>query len=271
MNFLSPAEKVVAEYVLQNPKTVVTLTTKQLALACSSSEATIIRFCKRIGINSFKDLKIEIAKEMNLEENTETLFDSPLQFEDSLETVVNKVATKSIQAITNTTKLLSLEMLEKAIEMLYASKRVFLYGAGGSSIVVQDFTQKLLRINVQAFQSNDIHVQMMMAANMNKEDVLFLVSTSGKTKEILQLISVAKEKETRTILLTQLNKSPARSSADIILDISAEEQNVRIGTMTARIAQLAVIDSLFIGLCMKKGHKIYERIIDTHQTVQRIK
>ncbi|RDI41395.1 RpiR family transcriptional regulator [Falsibacillus pallidus] len=270
MNNYSPAEQTVAYYVLEHPEDVLSMTTKQLAAECQSSEATIIRFCKRIGINSFKGLKIELAKEISLEGNQDEMNASPLQFEDDLETVISKVTTKTIQALNNTKSLVSVEQLDRAVKAMHEGERIYVYGAGGSSLVANDLTQKLLRIDFPAFQSNDIHVQMMMAANMTERDILFVVSTSGKTREILQLLSTAKEKGATTILLTQYGKSPARRMSDVVLTISDEEHNIRIGTMTARIAQLAVIDVLFIALCTKRGSKVYKKIIDTHQAVQRM-
>lgn len=272
LKHFTPAEKKVALYIIKHPENVLDMTTKQLAAASKGSEAAIIRFCKRIGINSFKGLKIEIAKEMSFERKDWTKeVHAPLQFEDDLETILSKVNQKTIDALNKTEKLLSLEEFEKAITMLNQANKLLIYGAGGSSLVAQDLTQKLLRIDMPVFQSSDIHLQMVMAANMTKKDALFVVSTSGKTREVIKLLSVAKEKGAPTILLTQYGRSPAQRLSDICLNISDEEQNIRIGTMTARIAQLAVIDALFIGLCMKKGNKVFERIIDTHQAIQRIK
>lgn len=269
MRNCTPAEQAVADYILDHPEGILVMTTKQLALASGTSEAAIIRFCKRIGINSFKGLKIEIAKEINVEKDAH--IDSPLSFDDDLQTVMSKVITKTIQALNNTEKLFSFPALEQAVQALHESNRIYLYGAGGSYVVAHDFSQKLLRINLQAFQSADIHMQTMMVANITPNDVLFVVSTSGKTTEILQLLTEAKNKGAKTILLTQHGRSPAKKLADIVLTISEEEQKVRIGTMSARIAQLAVIDALFIALCMKMGNGVYDRIINTHQAVQRMK
>lgn len=271
MEFFTPSEEAVAQYVLEFPEKVMEMTTKQLAQACGSSEAAIIRFCKRIGINSFSGLKIELAKNSTTDEVQGPEIDSFLQLEDDLETVFNKVLVNTFQALRNTEKLFSIESLEQAANALHRAKRVYLYGAGGSAVVADDFTQKLLRLNFLAFQASDIHVQLMMAANLTKEDVLFLVSTSGHTKEILTLMNVAQEKGATIILLTQHGKSPARKLADIILTISREEHNIRIGTMTARIAQLMIIDALFVALCMKRGSGVYEQIIHTHQIVRRMK
>ncbi|MCP3740041.1 MurR/RpiR family transcriptional regulator [Rossellomorea sp. BNER] len=271
LEYYTPSEILVAEYVLKFPDKVIEMTTKQLALAAGSSEAAIIRFCKRIGINSFSGLKIELAKGVNMEEVYGRVLNSPLHFKDNLETVLNKVMVNTFQALNNTEKLISLTEIEKAVESLHNAERVYLYGAGGSAVVVEDFTQKLLRVNFLAFQASDIHVQMMMSANLTSKDVLFVVSTSGHTKEVIKLMTVAREKGATIILLTQHGKSPARKLADITLTISEEEHNLRIGTMTARIAQLVVIDCLFVSLCMKKGHGVYEQIINTHQVVQRMK
>lgn len=270
MKYFSKSERLVAEYILNEPQKVVNFTTKELSEKCNTSEAAVIRFCKRIGIHSFKDFKIALAKEINLEKH-EFIYDTPIKFNDNIGEVVNKVITKSIKALQTTSQLLSTQQLEEAIAILHGAKRIYLYGAGGSSIVAQDLTLKLLRINRLAFHHPDIHVQMTNAANMDEQDVLFVVSTSGATKEVIQLIEIAKEKNTKTILLTQQKNSLARRKADIILDISIEEENIRVGTMSARIAELAVVDTIFIGLCIKLGDTFYNHIFNTHHAVSRFK
>ena len=110
---------------------------------------------------------------------------------------------------------------------------------------------------------------MVMATNMTKDDVLFVVSTSGQTKEVVELMQIAKDKGAAVILLTQHGSSPASRLADILLTISVEEQHIRIGTMSARIAQLAIVDAMFIRLCIQKGNQVFERIIDTHNVIQK--
>ncbi|MBM7703927.1 MurR/RpiR family transcriptional regulator [Metabacillus iocasae] len=263
------AEKVVATFVVEHAERVTHMTTKELAHACGGSEASIIRFCKRLGIQSFKRLKIELAKELSVQ--TADIIDSPLQFQDDPSTVIQKVMFNTVQALQNTEKILSVPAFTEAVEALSKAERIYIYGVGGSAVVALDFKQKLLRINVPAFQSEDNHMQMMMVANATKKDAVFVISTSGKTKEILDVLTVARERDVRTILLTQLAPSPARRLADIVLTMSEEEQNLRIGTMTARIAQLAIIDAVFIAICSERGQGLYERIIDTHQVVQRMK
>ncbi|SDZ61229.1 DNA-binding transcriptional regulator, MurR/RpiR family, contains HTH and SIS domains [Evansella caseinilytica] len=269
MDRFTDAEKTVADYVTENAGRVTQMSTKELAAACGGSEAAIIRFCKRLGIQSFKTLKIELAKDISA--NNDMVPDSPLQFDDDASTIIQKVMFNTIQALHNTEKIVSVPSFTGAVEALSKAERVYLYGVGGSAVVAEDFKQKLLRIGVSAFQSADNHLQMMMVANAAKHDTVFLISTSGKTKEIIDVLSVAKEREVRTILLTQHAASPARRLADIVLTMSEEEQNLRIGTMTARIAQLAIIDALFIAICSTLGQGIYERIIHTHEAVQRRK
>lgn len=267
MDHYSPGESIVAQYVLTNPEAVLGMSTKQLATACHCSEAMIIRFCKKVGINSFKGLKMDLAKQLHApdQNNVEV---APLHFEDSPVTTMEKVFKKSISALQMTSQLLDLSQLEEAASAIHQADRVFLYGASGSSVVALDTQYKLLRININAFHFPDIHVQMMTTANLTKRDVFFAISTSGKTREVVDLLKAAKNRGAKTILLTQQRPSPARKHADLILTISEEEPNIRLGTMSARIAQLAVLDTLFVRLCIQKGDAIFRPIMDTHEIVQ---
>ena len=65
-------EKKIGDYIIRNPKDIVDVTVGELAVKCQVSEASISRFCKKIGLKGFHHLKISIAKELvNREDNEE--------------------------------------------------------------------------------------------------------------------------------------------------------------------------------------------------------
>ncbi|MGM9986762.1 MAG: MurR/RpiR family transcriptional regulator [Bacillaceae bacterium] len=265
----SPAEKKVATFILENPMQITQMSTKRLAYLADSSQASIIRLCKRIGIDSFKKLKVQLSLELK-NENKHQL--ETKEIVGNIQAIsLESIIQQNINALLKTQNIIDLNAIEQAISLIEKSNKICFYGASESSLVAMDAYYKLIRINENVFFSQDSHISMLYATNMKEDDVLFLISLSGKTKEVLELIEVGKKRGVKIILLTQSPKSPASKQADVVLCTSKEELNLRIATMTTRITQLTIIDLIFTEICNKKGEQAVNYIIDTHNTIQQKK
>ena len=107
---------------------------------------------------------------------------------NTINNVINNITYKSIETITQTTKLNSLENLEESIKELINAKTVYIFGVGGSALVSLDLQQKLIRINKPTVTSLDSHTQQMSSLNITKDDVAIGISYSGRSKEIIKSI-----------------------------------------------------------------------------------
>ena len=61
-NLLNPAEQRVLDQVVSRPDAVVHGTVSKVATSSRVSDATVVRFCRRAGYESFNDLKIHLAQ-----------------------------------------------------------------------------------------------------------------------------------------------------------------------------------------------------------------
>ena len=243
---LSNAEKKVADYFLSNVENVFNLPIAVLAQEAGVSKVAWVRFCKDIGFDGLKDLKKTLFAQMR--EKTDEAVAVP--FSDIRDVVNTKsliegVKQNSIQAIQDTAEMLDPDSLEKAANAIMNAKTVRIFGVGASGIVGEDLHSKLMRINKNSFFSTDPHTQLTYASNMTPQDVAVLISMSGKTKEILEVLALAKQCHAPTIALTRYSKTPLTQGSDTVLYISAPEISMRSGAMSSRLAQMMVIDALF--------------------------
>lgn len=254
---LSNAEKKVADYFLNNVENVFNLPIAELAQEAGVSKVTWVRFCKAIGFEGLKDLKRVLFAQMHkmADENTAEPF-SDIREIVSMKTLIEGIRQNSIQAIQDTASMLDPVSLEKAANGILNAKTVRIFGVGASGIVGADLHSKLMRINKYSYFSTDPHTQLTYAANMTPQDVAVLISMSGKTKEILEVLSLAKQCNTPTIALTKYSKTPLALNADTVLSVSAPEISMRSGAMSSRLAQLMVIDALFTAT----AHMDYEAV-----------
>lgn len=242
-----PTEKKAAEYILKYPDEVVNQSIQKLAEKAKVSEATIIRLSRSLKCKGFQELKLKIAYELAKLENTNSLYED-IPSDGSMKSFIQSVSQNNIQSIQNTLLVLSEEELEKAVTLISNARLIAVYGLGASAIVAQDFKQKLTRINRWCEAAFDGDTQLTISANLTKQDVAFGISYSGQSKDVFESLKVAKENGASVITLTKSGDNPVSSLADVKLHTTSLERNVRSGATSSRIAQLNVIDILFLGV-----------------------
>jgi len=246
---LAKAEQRVARVVLDNPSTVARRSITDVAEAAGTSETTVTRFCKAIGIGGYPELRIALAADTA---RTQARSDRDLGGEispaDDLRTVVGKVTYADARAVEETAEQLDIEALQRVVDAIAGAGRVDVYGVGASAFVAADLQQKLHRIGRVCFAWNDTHIMLTSAAVLGAEDVAVGISHTGATTDTVEALRTAKAHGATTVALTNFPRSPIAEVADLVLTTAARETTFRSGATASRIAQLTVVDCLFIGV-----------------------
>lgn len=241
IKLLTGSEKKVADYILENYMKVLNYTVTELAEKADVSDATVVRFCRSVGYKGFQDLKINLAQDAIVPYKH---LNNVLEKEDSPEQIVTKVFRSEIETLEETIHLLDIHELETAARAIKNAKKVVFFGTGGSSMVAHDALHKLLKIGIRCIMEEDADIQAMQSALMEPGDVAIGISHSGTNKGVLECLKNARENGAVTIGLTTYGKSPMQKMCDHVLMTSTKETVFKSESVTARIAQLAVIDSL---------------------------
>ncbi|WP_258946912.1 MurR/RpiR family transcriptional regulator [Lentzea californiensis] len=246
---LARAEQRVAKVVLENPGTVAHRSITEVAEQAGTSETTVTRFCKAIGVGGYPELRIALAADTaRSQARANHDMGGDIGPGDDLKQVVGKVAFADARAVEETAEQLDVESLEKVVQAVAGARRVDVYGFGASAFVAFDMQQKLHRIGLTCFAWNDTHIALTSAAVLTPADVAVGISHTGSTAETVEALRVARETGATTVALTNFPRSPITEIADHVLTTAARETTFRSGAMASRIAQLTVIDCLFIGV-----------------------
>ncbi len=246
---LARAEQRVAKVVLENPGTVAHRSITEVAEQAGTSETTVTRFCKAIGVGGYPELRIALAADTaRSQARANHNMGGDILPGDDLKQVVGKVAFADARAVEETAEQLDVESLGKVIQAVADARRVDVYGFGASAFVAFDLQQKLHRIGLTCFAWNDTHIALTSAAVLTGADVAVGISHTGSTSETVEALRVARDTGATTVALTNFPRSPITEVADHVLTTAARETTFRSGAMASRIAQLTVIDCLFIGV-----------------------
>jgi DNA-binding MurR/RpiR family transcriptional regulator len=246
---MRPAQKKVADFVLKNPEKAAGSTIAELSKAVGISTASVVRFCEDIEFSSFTAFRLAVSvasEQRRVARETFSIDRDEIDPNDSMQEVVAKTVFHEVEAIQQTGSNLDLKTLEEVVSLITKAKRIELFGLGSSSLATQDLRQKLHRIGLFAFDSPDNHQAMTSSALMNPGDVGIVFSHSGVTPETLEVLKIMNRSGAKTVAVTNFPESAISKSADFRLTTVAKETRYRSGAMSSRIAQLALVDFLFV-------------------------
>lgn len=261
--YLTPSERIIAEYILNHPERIVDASVSDLARKSGGSQAAIIRLCKSLGFKGYRQLKLKVAGDLQGQEGYGYREFSP---NDSIAAIARNVSHNNIQSIRDTMKILDLDNLKKAVEALGRADRIFFFGTGASNLIAHDAQQKFLRINKACFTYTDPTVQLTAAVTIRKDDVAVGISYSGETKPVIQSLIYAKEAGATTISITKYGNTTLSGVAAIPLYIASTENEIRSGAMTSRITQLNLIDILYLSVASSN----YEESVEYLERSRRV-
>ena len=245
---LRKSEKLVGEFVLQDPKSVITMKTAEASKAIGISEPTLIRFCKALGFSGYQEFKINLSQQLAADDYF-VMYE--IEEDDSIHELCEKVFDTTISEILNVRSQIDQAILENAIETLVNAKRVEFYAFGGSAPVAMDGQHKFFRLKISSSYISDPHLQFMSANSLEKDDVVVAISQSGTTSALIDSVKIVRKNGVKVIGIIPGN-TPLSNLCDFPLTIDVGVENRITKPVTSRIAYTAVIDVLTMGVAQLK-------------------
>jgi RpiR family carbohydrate utilization transcriptional regulator len=245
---LRKSEKTVGEFILKDPKSIITMKTAEASQAMGISEPTLIRFCKAIGFSGFQELKINLSQQLAADDY---FIMYEINEDDSIHELCEKVFDTTISEILNVRSQIDQEILENAIETLVNADRVEFYAFGGSAPVAMDGQHKFFRLKIPSSNISDPHLQFMSANSLEKNDVVVAISQSGTTAALIDSVRIVRKNGVKVIGIMP-GDTPLANICDFPLAIDIGINNRISKPMTSRIAYTAVIDVLTMGVAQLK-------------------
>jgi DNA-binding MurR/RpiR family transcriptional regulator len=268
---LRPAEQRVAEAVLADPAGISESSITAVARRCQTSETTVLRFCRAIGLAGYPELRIALARAAQFEEvdhraGAPTTGD--ISATDPLADVVTKITHAAARAVTDTATALDLGVLRAAIDAIAIAPRIDIYGVGPSGLVGQHLHQKLHRVGLVSFLWSEGELAAVSASVLSPGDVAIGFSHTGTTIDTIDALRVAQHRGATTISVTNYEMSRIAAVSDLLLTTAARETTFSSGAMSSRIAQFAVVDCLFAGVAQRWYDRWVEALRSTNEVAQ---
>lgn len=260
------SERALADHIVRDADSVVMKTITELAGESDSfSTASITRFCKKIGLSGYSELRLELAKEMATDNARRQIV---ADGENLVPGLVSTVVDASASAINDLKYVLSDDVIKKAVHEILSASSITLAGIGASALVAQDLRQKLLRLGIRSLFDADQDVVKVTLSSGRSKDLLIAISYSGTTRETLDAVNIAKENGMRVLAMTKKGDNPISEQADVTVPVSENEALLREGATLSRLQMLVAVDMIYRALIMDGGVR-YDLILDSWDAVNR--
>lgn len=246
---LTPSEQRVGRWILQHPKEAANITLARLAAECKTSEPTVVRFCRRVGLGGFRELAIRLTEALS---SPSTYVHRNVSADDSIADAVIKVMDTSIQSLVEMRAQLSSMPIKAAVSAMKDARQIVFAGLGASGQVASDACHKFFRLGIPCTALHDTTMILQYAAVADSRDVLVLLSHSGRWQEFGRAAKMASERGATVIAITSPD-SVFAAEASLHFPCSVVEDTNIFTPMSSRLAQLALLDAIQVALALAQG------------------
>lgn len=270
---LPAAQKRLAEYLLRNLSTASDLSITDLAEEAAVSVGTVSQFYRRLGMRGYQDLRLGWAREAVTASAAGSgsllgLQPSVGKTQGAMEDAIAHVFGANTQAQIETAQRLDRTAVEAAITTISTARRVEWVGAATAGLIAAEGALKLRKLGIDSVCHSGSHQQSMSAALLTSADAIVAVSHSGRTDDVLRSVRLARDAGARVIAITGLAPSPLVQIADVVLSTVSYDTAFQIEPMASTVAELGVVQLLFLLLLERGGATAQTRLERTQAALE---
>ncbi len=251
---LSLNEQKLASHILDSPEVIRDFSSQRLANEAKVSQSSVVKFTQKLGYKGYPAFKLAVIDALN-NDDFNTHPDDKITLNDDIDQLGEKLHQNKISVLNETKNINEANSIAQAMALLDQANRILICGLGGSALVGKDFSYKLQKIGKASISELDIHAQLASIASYGEDDVIFVISESGTTRELKEICNQATGNGCKIISLTQFAENPVSLQADVNLYSVAEKDSIRLSSILARTSQQYVIDMIFIALTQTSPEK----------------
>lgn len=261
--------KLIADAYLKDPAVFLNKNLKELGAITKTSGASVLRFCKQLGFQGFKDFQINCAKEAPAQPTNAV--DAIITENDNPASVLYKLQVSSKKDIDDLGRSIDKHQLNKAVRLLRTAEQIYIAGEGASGLAASDLFYKLIRSGKRANYVESSHIALEQASNITANDVLVIFSYSGLTQEPMIIARQARKKRAKIIAVTRGESSPLTKSSDVIISLPANEKLLRFGATNSLFSEIFVSSLLYLSMISPDLNMLNKRMKATQELTNQLK
>jgi DNA-binding MurR/RpiR family transcriptional regulator len=246
---MSVAMAKIGALLLEDPALPLQLSITELAQRAGTSPATVTRFCRVLGYAGYPTLRVRVAAEQgrsSAHATWEADIGRAFHPDDPPEEVIRTLVNAHTVALATTAERVDTALALRVATAVARSTHVDIYGIEGSATIARELQARLYRIGINAHAWGEVHAGLTSAALLGEGTVAVAFSNTGRTDEVIEMLSLAKASGAYAVAVTSAPGSPLASLAHDHLTASAPGEYLQPDDLSAKHAQLFIVDLLYL-------------------------
>ncbi|WP_244834041.1 MurR/RpiR family transcriptional regulator [Clostridium sp. BJN0001] len=272
-NLFNQTEQAISEYLIKNIDNIDDLTIHKLAKETFTSNTTIIRFCHKLNFSGFKDMKIQLIKELenSYKFHNNINYNLPFKESDSVKDITLKLAELSKEIIDLSSIELNQKDLQNALVKINEAERIFIFGKGDSYISALYFANNMKRINKYIILADTLHSSASNVLNIRKKDVAIFLTYSGNHYDYTKYSILLRKKGIFSILITSAKKSILTNIVNLTLFIPNRESiDSKIAPFSSELSFTYILNIIYSYIFKENYYINYENTKKKEKNSQEI-
>jgi len=245
---LSLSERQIADFILENHDKVSSFNAYEIAVKSDTSRATMSRFVRKLGFDSFADLRLAFVREERTASGASLESGNDISLSKSKDSLAYILQNK-IEELKGTTALLDEKVLKRAISTIEQSDMVLVSAVGNTLAVAQNASYKLYQAGIRSSAPLSVDGSVQLALQLTGRDCLMILSSSGYSKRLEPVMDNANDVGATTIVITDNVDSPLAKRGDIVLQTMTRDALLAKGFHFSQNSLNYMIEILFLFLC----------------------
>lgn len=262
---LSPSERQVVNFILNDPESAANMGIVEIAQKTYTSTSTVMRVSKKLGMEGFIDFRMQLALDVSDYLDTTLMYkkQEPLDSEDALADIVDKVTGNNVRAVLDVKRFNTLETFEKVVKMMGDAEQIDFYGTGVSNLICHDAMIKALRMGIKSTAYSFYSEMAMLARTCTPSHLAIILSYTGRTEDTLRVASYLQQGGIPSVSITSHTDNNLLELCDVNLFVDSFESIYRIGGMSSRLSSLHLLDILFSAFMNKYAQRLESAVEKT--------
>jgi DNA-binding MurR/RpiR family transcriptional regulator len=247
---MSANEKKLADFVLENAPLIRDYSSQQIAGSVGVSQSSVVKFSQKLGYRGFTDLKLAVHESVVMQGSNVSVLRTDDGYAEEQPIKDSLLARKS-EVLSSATVINDNDAILAAVRAIEAAAQVQVIGADGASLVAKDLAHKLIELGKPVIAESDLDVQLSGVARLGRDDCLVVISASGQTPHLIDIVKSAKKSAAIVISITNQWANPLGTISDIQLYSVSSGDSLDMTKLIVAMSQQHLVDLLYCSLAQR--------------------
>ena len=260
-------EKEIADYILRHLEEIHLLSAENLAKKAFVSKATVVRFCRKLGVERYREFQRSLDKEVMKIQGM--LSEEPVNSETTYEEIISIIPSLYERVIGATKLNLDTPVMEKIIKKLKNTKKIEMYGTGISYILAKLASFKFMTLGIESAAYDGLNEHYIISAEKGEKDMALIISLSGNNPYMIRIAEYLKKRNVFVVGIGNGSSEEIKKACSEYIEIHAPNYILNFEMVSAFTGVNYVLDIFFTSFLVSNYYKNVDTSLEVSKNYEK--